>query len=113
MEILRPGKRAELRAAWWYRMRGYRVLAMNEWVGGYELDLVLRRGRRLLFCEVKEKASAAFGRPEEMVDHEKQRRLRRAAAAWLARHPDAAGLNVSFEVVAIEGGRLRRVTEAF
>jgi len=49
----RPGKHAELRAAWWYRVRGYRLLARNEWVGGYELDLVVRRGRRLVFCELK------------------------------------------------------------
>src|SRR5262249_26925013 len=40
------GRRAERRASWWYRLRGYRVLAANAWVGGYELDLVVRRGRR-------------------------------------------------------------------
>ena len=107
------GKRAERRAAWWYRLRGYRVLERNAWVGGYELDLVVRRGRRLVFCEVKEKTGAHFGAPEAMVDAEKQRRLKRAAAAWLAGHPEAAGLAVSFEVVAVEDGRLRRLAEAF
>ena len=107
------GKRAERRAAWWYRVRGYRVLERNAWVGGYELDLVVRRGRRLVFCEVKEKDGAAFGTPEEMVGFEKQRRLRRAASAWLAGHPEAAGLDVSFDVVAVQGGRLRRLAQAF
>ena len=48
-----------------------------------------------------------------MVDAEKQRRLRRAAAGWLARHPEAGGLAVSFDVIAIHGGRLRRLAEAF
>lgn len=48
-----PGKRAERRAAWWYRLRGFRVLDVNAWAGGYELDLVVRRGRRLVFCEPK------------------------------------------------------------
>jgi putative endonuclease len=108
-----PGKRAERRAEWWYRLHGYRVLATNAWVGGYELDLVVRRGRRLVFCEVKEKAGEAFGGAAEMVDEEKQRRLRRAAAAWLAAHPEAAGLAVSFDVVAVQGGRLERLAEAF
>ena len=113
MDALRPGKRAERRAAWWYRLRGYRVLGANEWVAGYELDLVVRRGRRLIFCEVKEKAGERFGDPAEMVDAEKQRRLRRAAEAWLAAHPEAAGLVVSFDVIAVQDGRLRRLAEAF
>jgi putative endonuclease len=108
-----PGKRAEQRAAWWYRLRGYRVLARNAWVGGYELDLVVRRGRRLVFCEVKEKAGQRFGDAAEMVDGEKRRRLRRAAAGWLAAHPEAAGLDVSFDVMAVQDGRLTRFAEAF
>ena len=109
----RPGKRAEQRAEWWYRLRGYRVLGANEWVAGYELDLVVRRGRRLIFCEVKEKAGERFGDPAEMVDAEKQRRLRRAAEAWLAAHPEVSGLSVSFDVIAVQNGRLQRLAEAF
>ena len=107
------GKRAERRASRWYRLRGYRVLAENEWIGGYELDLVLRRGRRLVFCEVKAKTGERFGDPTEMVDAEKQRRVRRAAEGWLARHPEAAGLTVTFDVVAVRGRRLERLSEAF
>jgi len=110
---MESGRHAERRAAWWYRLRGYRLLARNAWVAGYELDLIVRRGRRLVFCEVKAKLGEGFGEPEEMVDAEKQRRLRRAAEAWLARHPESAGLIVSFEVIAIHGGRLRRLAEAF
>ena len=110
---MNSGRDAERRAAWWYRLRGYRILERNCWVGGYELDLVVRRGGRLVFCEVKAKAGERFGEPEEMVDAEKQRRLRRAAAGWLARHPEAGGLAVPFDVIAIHGGRLRRVAEAF
>jgi putative endonuclease len=107
------GKHAEQRAAWWYRLRGYRVLARNAWIGGYELDLVVRRGRRLVFCEVKAKGGDRFGDPADMVDAEKQRRLVLAAEAWLALHPEARGLAVSFDVIAIQGGRLRRLAEAF
>ena len=109
----RSGKRAEQRAVWWYRRRGYRVLATNVWVAGYELDIVVRRGRRLVFCEVKEKRGDRFGDPLEMVDEEKQRRLRRAADAWLERHPETQGLQVSFDVMACRDGRLERVPEAF
>ena len=107
------GKRAERRAAWWYRLRGYRILATNAWAGGHELDVVVRRGRRLIFCEVKEKTGPRFGDPLEMVDREKRRRLRRAAESWLARHPELDGLSVSFDVIAVRDGRLQRVPQAF
>ena len=109
----RRGIRAEQRAALWYRLRGYRILARNAWVAGYELDLVVRRGRGLVFCEVKEKGGDRFGDPLEMVDEEKQRRLRRAADAWLERHPETNGLEVSFDVIAVRNGRLERLAEAF
>ena len=80
---------------------------------GYELDIVVRRGRRLIFCEVKEKRGERFGDPLEMVDEEKQRRLRRAADAWLGTASRDGGLQVSFDVMAVRDGRLERVAEAF
>ena len=92
-----------------YRLRGYRVLAANAWAGGYELDLVLRRGSRLVFCEVKAKAGGRYGDPLEMVGAEKLRRLLQAAEVWLAGRPDCAALEVSFEAVGIQDGRLHRV----
>ena len=73
----------------------------------------MRRGRRLAFVEVKAKGGAGRGDPLEMVTEEKQRRLRRAAEAWLAAHPEAAGLEARFDVLAVRGGRLERVADAF
>lgn len=51
--------------------------------------------------------------PLEMVTEEKQRRLRRAAEAWLDVRPELAQLAVGFDVVAVRGGRLQRVPQAF
>jgi putative endonuclease len=107
------GKSAERRATWWYRLRGYRILDANAWFGGYELDLVTRRGRRLVFCEVKQKTGPLFGSAVEMVDEEKQRRIRRAAEGWLASHPEHSDLEISFDVIAVQEGRLVRLAQAF
>src|SRR5881296_2128805 len=95
------GRAAERRAWWFYGLRGYRILEQNVWVGGYELDLVVRRGQQVAFVEVKAKGGPRYGDPLEMVTEEKQRRLRRAAEAWLAAHPELARLHASFEVIAI------------
>jgi putative endonuclease len=109
----RRGARTERRAAWLYRLRGYRILATNAWIGGYELDLVVRRGQRLVFVEVKGKSGAGWGDPLEMVTPEKQRRLRSAAEGFVAANPDLARLRMSFEVVAERAGKLDRLRAAF
>jgi putative endonuclease len=95
------GRRAERRVAWHYRLRGYRVLARNVRAGGVELDLIVRRGRRLVFCEVKLKEGPAFGDPLEAVDERKRERLRRGTEAWLAANPELATLDVCFELAAV------------
>src|SRR6266516_1051740 len=100
---------AERRAVLWYRLRGYRVLGTNVWAGGNELDVIARRGGRLVFCEVKSKGGDGFGRAADMVGPEKQRRLRRAAAAWLQAHPEAARLRLSFDVIAVHEDCLERI----
>jgi putative endonuclease len=101
--------RGERRALRHYRLRGYKLLEANARVGRYELDLVLRRGRRLLIVEVKEKTGTGFGHPLEMIDGEKVRRVSIAATAWLARHPELSSLELSLEAAAIRGSRVERV----
>jgi len=102
------GDAAERRVRRHFLLRGYRILAANAWVAGYELDLVVRRGGRLVVCEVKTKAGEEYGHPFEMVTEEKARRIRRAAEAWLAARPDLAGLEVALEAVAVRGRRIER-----
>ena len=53
------GRRAEKLAAWWLRLKGWRILATRARVPGGEVDLVARRGRTLAFVEVKARASEA------------------------------------------------------
>ena len=108
-----PRHSSELRAARWYRLRGYRILAANVWLGGHELDLVARRGRTLVVCEVKSRRGTSFGDPLELVDAEKVRRIRHAAGLWLATRPDLTGLAVRFDVVVERAGRLEHVPNAF
>jgi putative endonuclease len=104
---------AERRAVRHYRLRGYRILGTDVWAGGNEIDVIARRGRRLVFCEVKSKSGPRYGEPLAMVDAEKVRRVRRAAEAWLAARPALRGLEVRFDVVTESAGKLRRVPGAF
>ncbi len=99
----------ERRALRHYRLRGYHLVAANVHAGGYELDLVVRRGRRLVVAEVKEKSGKTYGDPLEMVSPEKVRRVLAAASAWLGSMPECSQLDLSFEAVGVRGRRVERV----
>ncbi len=77
-----------------------------------EIDLVLRRERTIVFCEVKARRTAAYGSPAEAVTPTKQARIRRLASAWLTAH-EVRGVEVRFDVVAILGDDLEVIEAAF
>jgi putative endonuclease len=105
------GRAAERRVARHYRLRGFRILARNVRAGGIELDLVVRRGRKVVFVEVKAKDGERYGDPIEAVDEWKQARLRRGIEAWLAAHPADAELDVGFEIAAVRPRGIERVPD--
>lgn len=84
------GRRGEALVAAQLAQQGFELLAQNARVGRLELDLIARRGSLLVFCEVRTRASRAVVDPADTVDAKKRARVRRAAAAWLAMHPDVA-----------------------
>lgn len=79
----RLGDRGEAAALALYRRRGFRLLASNWRSRLGELDLVLRRGDLVVFCEVKTRSSPAAGPPHESVTGAKQRKVRALASAFL------------------------------
>lgn len=70
------GRRAETLAAWYLRLKGWRILDRRVKTPRGEVDLVARRGRSIAFVEVKWRASAA-----ELGFAIDTWRLRRVAAA--------------------------------
>ena len=100
------GRRAETIAAWWLRLKGYRVLARRFRSGAGEIDLILRCGRTIVFVEVKSRAdeTAAILAIRPVA----RRRIARAAEMWIARHPALAGLDRRFDVVVAVPGKLPR-----
>ncbi|HEB88115.1 MAG TPA: YraN family protein [Deltaproteobacteria bacterium] len=84
------GREGEAHAARFLESRGYRIVARNVRADRVEIDLIVRRGRLLVFVEVKSRRTGAHGLAAEAVDDRKQRRLRRGAHAWLAANPAVA-----------------------
>ncbi len=88
----RLGFRAERQAEWLLRLKFYRILARNYRVRDGEIDLIARRGSVIAFVEVKARPNLTEGL--ESIAARKQRRISRAAGAWLAAHPYATQLTL-------------------
>ena len=79
---------------------------------GGELDVVARRGRLIVVCEVKARATNAWGSPWEAMTPLKQQRVRRAGAAFV-RSLGERGLKVRYDVAAVTGTTLEILEDAF
>lgn len=94
------GRRGEDLAADLYRRAGYSIVERNYRAPEGEVDLVIRRGGAVVFCEVKTRATDRWGVPAEAVAAAKQARLRRLAARWLTERQPGP-VEVRFDVVSI------------
>jgi putative endonuclease len=93
------GVRGERRAAWFYRFRGYRIVARNVRFRRGEIDLIVRRGNTLVFVEVKTRQSLAAGEGFESVGRAKQLQLVRLACEYLAAHPHSG--EIRYDVLSL------------
>jgi len=95
----RRGLWAERWAALWLGLKGYRILARRWRVRSGEIDLIARKGRTIVFVEVKarHKLSAAA----ESVTARQRHRVMQAARAFLARHPGLTALDRRFDVMLV------------
>jgi putative endonuclease len=93
------GRRGEEAALDLYRQRGYVLVARNWRCAIGELDLVVRGGGILVFCEVKTRRGGGFGAPFEAVHVAKQRKLRALAQAFMAR--SSGSMSVRFDVASV------------
>lgn len=83
------GRKGEQRAAWFYRLRGYSILARNVRLPAGEIDLVVKRGSTIVIAEVKTRQTSTAGEGHEAVDRSKRERMIRLGDQYAGRHPDA------------------------
>ena len=105
------GRRAEQLAAWWLRLKGYRILATRVRTPLGEIDLVARRGRTLIFVEVK--ARDRLDIAQQALHPAARDRIERATRLVLGRFGrGAADEAVRIDAVLIVPGHWPRHLEA-
>jgi putative endonuclease len=106
------GRGAEARAALWLRAKGYRILARRARTPAGEIDLIARRGRTLVFAEVKTRTTLDAG--AQALAPRQRERILHAAEAFVRMHPGLAGLDWRFDLIAVSGlWRIRHLKDAW
>jgi Holliday junction resolvase-like predicted endonuclease len=106
----------------WYEQHSYVIVARNWRCKRGELDVIACRDGVLVVCEVKARASNAFGTPAEAVTPAKQLKVHRATADFRASmrvSSDAfaplvnTACSVRFDVACVLGTQLEMLEDIF
>jgi putative endonuclease len=97
----RDGRRAETLAALYMRVKLFVIIATRLKTPVGEIDIVARRGRLLVFTEVKHRKSAGAAALEAVNTH----RIARAAQWFMMTRPEYAGFDCRFDVIVLAPGR--------
>ena len=91
------GRWAEHIAAALLMLHGHRILARRHRTPYGEIDIVARRGRRVVFVEVKHRRSRELA--DAALSTRQARRVAKAAAHWIKRNPAYAEYAQGFDAV--------------
>lgn len=95
------GQLAERCCAGLLRLKGYRILARDFRVPVGEIDIIARKGGLLAFIEVKARSTACG----DVLTTRQQKRIIRAAEAFMMTRPDLADHDLRFDLMLIGGWR--------
>ena len=114
---LASGRRGEDLAHRLLRRRGYTVVARNHRLrsGDGEADIIAWDKEKLVFVEVKSRATDEYGLPDRAIDQEKRRQLEKVAREY-CRRAEVEWERVRFDVVTVVFGpptRLDLIKDAF
>jgi putative endonuclease len=104
------GLSAESRAAAYLIAKGYRISARRFRSPVGEVDIVARRGRVLVFVEVK--ARSTLDAAAESLQVRQQRRIAAAASFWLSLNPHDMDSEIRFDAVLVAPGKIPRHIQA-
>ena len=109
------GKQGETEAARFLQDKGYEIIARNFRYQHAEIDLIVRKGKLLVFAEVKTRTNLSFGNPEEFVSYAKAKLIMKAAEHYIFTHDWQ--FDVRFDIIAISLAgtemKVKHVEDAF
>lgn len=102
-EHLAKGQRAELAAEKLLREHHYTIISKNFNCRFGEIDLIALYKNEIIFLEVRYRSSKQFGSAAETVTISKQRKIIKAAQAFLQSQPQHSKKIMRFDVIGFDG----------
>jgi len=106
------GSNYEKQAGAFFERQGFEILAYNFRCRSGEIDIIARKGKQLVFCEVKYRRDDAKGTPLEAVGIRKQRTISKCAMYYATVH-GLLHMEIRFDVIGIQGTDMKWVQNAF
>ncbi|MBK8574216.1 MAG: YraN family protein [Elusimicrobia bacterium] len=106
------GKEAEELALHHLEKKGYRLKTANYRTKMGEIDLIMEKGENIIFVEVRERKSNAYGTPAESVTSRKQKRIAKAALMFVKENR-LANHYLRFDIVSVQNEKITHLENAF
>lgn len=102
-------------AAKYLQKLGYQILAHNFHGRDFEIDLIVRKKKLIVFVEVKRKTSTDFIDPVRGITSKKQTRIIKGAKYYLLTNDLYDRVDVRFDVILVRGEEedLEHIEDAF
>ena len=108
----RAGRLGEWLAMLTLILKGYAILARRVRTGAGEIDLIARRGKLIIFIEVKVRRTESLAL--EAVTPTARRRISRAAELWMAKRTTLKDYGWRFDIIAVTPRRWpKQVSDAW
>lgn len=95
------GKIGEKTASSYLNSKGYVILEKNYSCRLGEIDIIAKKGRDLIFIEVKTRTNLNYGYPEESVSGFKIKKIKDVAKFFIANNNSFSNFNFRFDVISI------------
>ncbi|AUD03245.1 YraN family protein [Spirosoma pollinicola] len=93
------GKQGEAEAVRYLRENGYELVAQNYRYQHAEIDIIAKKGKLLIFAEVKTRTNLNYGNPEEFVSFTKAKLVMKAAEHYIFAHGWMH--DIRFDIIAV------------
>ena len=113
MNTRKTGAQWEAAAADYLQAQGMRIVEQNFRSRQGEIDIIGYHQGYLVFVEVKYRSTAAKGYAAAAVGLHKQRQICKVADYYRYRHKVGSNAGVRYDVVAIQGGEIQWIKNAF
>ncbi len=111
MDNVEKGRNGEKIAQRYLKLRLYKILETNYRRKTGEIDIIAKRGKYIIFIEVKYRKNADKGLPREAVTPFKQRQIKRTAEMYIVENN--VKCDMRFDVIEILGDKVEHIENAF